>query len=180
MAQLVEYEKKFVIIGNMNAITYKEIFPLLKENIIWLGYTHPKIFLQPDGSEKSFGNIHWYTNLDIKKRHEFLDLHGNYYDSVSYPKYDNYDAIEVSKVSDIPCDYDGVMGVPITFLNYYNPLQFEILDMAHRGAGTYKYRTKVYDKNQYVNASDLNATAVYILSDGTPKNVYFRMLIRRK
>ena len=180
VAQLMAYEKKFLIIGNMNAITYKEIFPLLKENLVWLGYTHPKIFLQPDGSEKSFGNILWYTNLDIKKRHEFLDLRGNYFDSVSYPKYDNYDAIEVSKVNAILCDYDGVMGVPITFLDKYCPLQFGILDMAHRGVGTYKYRTKIYDKRQYANASDLNATAVYILSDGTPKNVYFRMLIRRK
>ena len=127
----MEHDKKFLIIGNKNAITYKEFFPLLKENKVWLGCTNVKEFLQPDGSIKKFGNIGWFTNLDIKKRHELLDLRGNYYDAEKYPTYDNYDAINVNKVNDIPCDYDGVMGVPVTFMDKYNPDQFEILGHEH-------------------------------------------------
>lgn len=127
VAQLMEHEKKFLIIGSMNAITYKEVFPLLKDNQIWLGYTSPRDFMQADGSIKKFGNILWYTNLDHKKRNEPLDLRGVYYDPEKYPKYDNYDAIEVGRVSDIPCDYYGVMGVPITFIDKYCPEQFELL-----------------------------------------------------
>ena len=126
VAQLMEYGKKFLIIGNMNAVTYKEIFPLLKENRVWIGYTNPKQFIQPDGSIKKFGNILWFTNLDIPKRHAPLDLRGNYYDPDIYPKYDNYDAINVNRVDDIPCDYEGLMGVPITFLDKYCPEQFSI------------------------------------------------------
>lgn len=134
VAQLMAYDKKFVIIGNMNAITYKEIFPLLKENRMWLGYMSPKQFGQPDGTMKSFGNVLWYTNIDIKKRHEPLTLFRRYYDDPSkYPKYDNYDAINVDKVADIPEDYDGVIGVPITFLNIHCSDQFTIV-----GAGTSK------------------------------------------
>ena len=129
VAQLMEYEKKFLIIGNMNAITYKEFFPLLKDNKVWIGYNAVKEFKQPDGTMKQFGNICWFTNLDIKKRHENLILTEKYTPE-NYPKYDNYDAIEVSKVADIPKDYDGVMGVPITFLDKYNPEQFEIIGLA--------------------------------------------------
>lgn len=180
VAQLMEYQKKFIIIGNKNAITYKEIFPLLKDNKIWLGINSPSVFNTPDGLTKKVNGLpRWFTNLDIKKRHEELDLIEKYSPD-KYPKYDNYDAIEVSKVLDIPVDYDGVMGVPITFLDKYNPEQFEILDMAHRGAGTYKYRTKIYSEKDANNYSDLNATACYILPDGKIKNVYFRMLIKRK
>ena len=132
VALLMKYEKKFAIIGNMNAITYKEIFPLIKDNKIWLGYTQPKIFIQPDGSEKKFGNILWYTNLEIPKRHEPMLLGGSYEKGSKkgmFPKYDNYDAINVDRVCDIPEDYDGVMGVPITFLDKYCPEQFEIVDI---------------------------------------------------
>lgn len=130
IAQLMEYGKQFIIISNMNSITYKEIFPLLKDNRMWIGYTNPKQFLQPGGSLKSFGNILWYTNIDIKKRHEPLILFRRYSDDPSkYPRYDNYCAINVDKVSDIPEDYEGVMGVPITFLDKYCPEQFEILDL---------------------------------------------------
>lgn len=128
VAVLMEYQKKFIIIGNKNAITYKEFFPLLKNNAVWIGCTNAKEFLQPDGSIKKFGNIGWFTNLDINKRHEKLILWKNYTPE-EYPKYDNYDAINVNKVSEIPCDYDGVMGVPITFLDKYNPEQFEIVGM---------------------------------------------------
>lgn len=142
VATLVEYDKKFIIIGNQNAITYKEIFPLLKDNIIWLGNNNPapKLFYVPTLLEErknikkdengdlvaTFGNICWFTNLDIKKRHEDLILIKKYNDE-DYPTYDNYDAIEVSRVKNIPWDYEGIMGVPITFLDKYNPDQFQIL-----------------------------------------------------
>ncbi|WP_423972339.1 adenine-specific methyltransferase EcoRI family protein [Glaesserella parasuis] len=142
VAQLMEYEKKFVIVGNQNAITYKETFKLIKENKIWLGNKSGDMaFRVPDYYEekatrywqdetgqkwRSLGNICWFTNLDHAKRHEELLLYKAYSEE-EYPKYDNYDAIEVNKVKDIPFDYQGAMGVPITFMDKYNPDQFEIL-----------------------------------------------------
>lgn len=142
VAQLVQYDKKFLIVGNQNAITYKEIFKLIKENKIWLGGCLSfAAFKVPDYYEErsnrfwidetgqkwcSMGNICWFTNLDHNKRHEYLDLYKTYTPE-EYPKYDNYDAINVDKTADIPCDYDGVMGVPITFFGKYNSNQFEIL-----------------------------------------------------
>lgn len=144
VGQLMEYEKKFLIIGNQNNATYKEIFHLIKDNRVWLGYKAGDMsFRVPQNSEaratrfwidsngqkwRSLGNICWYTNLDIKKRHEDLILYKTY-SPEEFPKYDNYDAINVNKTADIPCDYDGVMGVPITFIDKYNPDQFEILGM---------------------------------------------------
>lgn len=128
VAQLIEYDKKFIIIGSKNAITYKEFFPLIKDNKVWIGHNNVKEFKQPDGSVKKFGNIGWYTNLDIPKRHEKLILWKKYTPE-EYPKYDNYDAINVDKVAEIPVDYDGVMGVPITFLDKHNPEQFEIIGL---------------------------------------------------
>jgi hypothetical protein len=140
VAQLVEYDKKFLIVGSMNAITYKEIFKIIKENKLWLGYNNIKKFKMPEDYEHksfviengvkyaTFGNVNWYTNLEHKKRYEEIILYKTYKgNEKDYPKYDNYDAIEVSKVKDIPMDYDGVMGVPITFLDKYNPGQFELL-----------------------------------------------------
>ena len=140
IGQLMAYGKKFLIIGNQNAITYKEIFPLIKDNKVWLGfrsgaqefvtpqvYEGNNIYVDAGGIRKAkFGNICWFTNLEITKRHEMLDLVCRY-SPETYPKYDNYEAIEVSKVADIPRDYDGVMGVPVTFLDKYNPEQFEII-----------------------------------------------------
>ncbi|MFH1528882.1 MAG: adenine-specific methyltransferase EcoRI family protein [Bacteroidota bacterium] len=141
VSQLIEHDKKFVIVGSFNAITYKEIFNLIKENKLWLGYgfkggnayfktTHPKDFAKGVYNEETdlvkFRNVTWYTNLDISKRHEEQILFKKY-NSEIYPIYDNYNAIEVSKVADIPKDYKGVMGVPITFLDKYNPNQFEIV-----------------------------------------------------
>lgn len=142
VAQLIEYDKKFLIIGNQNAITYKEIFPLIMYNQLWLGFNNGDMaFKVPADSEpratrywqdetgqkwRSMGNICWFTNLDHNKRHEDLILY-KHYTPDEYPKYDNYNAINVNKVADIPCDYDGVMGVPITFLNHYNPKQFAIV-----------------------------------------------------
>lgn len=143
VTQLAKSGKKFLIIGNHNAITYKEIFKLIQDNKIWLGYMHPVAFMVPDNYEareyrswrdgngvnwRSLGNACWFTNLDIAKRHEDLILYKTY-DPEAYPKYDNYQAIEVSRVADIPLDYDGVMGVPITFIEKYNPEQFEIVGL---------------------------------------------------
>ena len=128
IAQLIEFDKKFLIIGNINAVTYKDVFPLIKENKIWLGYNPVKSFKDSEGQIKKFGNVLWFTNLDIEKRHEDLILFRKY-NSRDYPKYDNYDAININKTVDIPIDYDGAMGVPITFLDKYNPEQFKIYDL---------------------------------------------------
>lgn len=128
--QLMEFGKKFLVVGSMNAITYKEIFPYIKNNELWLGMTWIKEFIQPNKEIKKFGNICWFTNLDNKKHNEPIDLYRKYSNEY-YPKYDNYDAIEVSKVSEIPMDYNGVMGVPITFLDKYCPTQFEIVGLCN-------------------------------------------------
>ena len=128
VAQLMEYKKKFLIIGSQNATTYKETFELIKTNAIWLGISYPKEFSTPSKKIKKFGNICWYTNLTHSKRKEKIELWKNY-SSTDYPMYDNYNAIEVSKVSNIPLDYEEVMGVPITFLGKYNPTQFEIMGL---------------------------------------------------
>ena len=166
VAQLMEYDKKFIIIGNQNAITYKEIFPLIKENKMWLGFgfkggaTHfhspyQDIAVATDHKEGMIrvSGVVWFTNLDIQKRHEDLVLYKKYTPE-EYPKYDNYDAINVNKTADIPYDYDGVMGVPITFLDKYNPEQFEII----------KFRKGDDDKDLAVNG----------------ECPYFRILIRKK
>lgn len=149
VAQLFEYKKDFLIIGNMNAISYKEVFPLIKENKLWLGvkslgsdmyFNVPDEYKDElmktktkgcgwriiDGSVKARVAICWFTNLDHKKRHEELLLYKKY-NTEEYPKYDNYDAIEVGKTKDIPMDYEGIMGIPITFLDKYCPSQFEIV-----------------------------------------------------
>ena len=155
--QLMDYGKKFLVIGSMNAITYKEIFPYIKDNELWLGNQNVKEFRSPNGEIKKFGNILWYTNIQHKKRNTPLDLYKRY--SNEYPKYDNYDAIEVSKVSDIPMDYDGVMGVPITFLDKYCPEQFEILGHEHDIDG----------KGGTINQFEING-----------KGTYKRILIRKR
>lgn len=143
--QLMEYEKKFIIFGNMNAITYKEIFPYIKNDLLWIGasiHSGDRAFYVPDdypleaagcgidANGKRFirvKGVRWFTNM-LHEGIKPLDLY-KHYNSNEYPKYDNYDAIEVSKVADIPMDYDGVMGVPITFLDKYCPSQFEIIDI---------------------------------------------------
>ena len=145
VAQLVEYDKKFLIIGNVNAVTYKEFFPLIKDNKVWMGvsiHSGDREFRVPDsyplqaaGSRvDEYGvkyirvkGVRWFTNLDYPQRHEDLILY-KHYTPEEYPKYANYDAINVGTTGDIPIDYDGVMGVPITFLDKYNPDQFLILD----------------------------------------------------
>lgn len=142
VAQLVEHDKKFLIIGNQNAITYKEIFPLIKENKLWLGLTmngsnrwfqvpdsYPTCHKIENGKKYAFvAQVVWFTNMEHSVRNETLILY-KHYTPEDYPKYDNYDAINVNKATNIPCDYEGVMGVPITFLHKYNPHQFEIIDI---------------------------------------------------
>ena len=176
VAQLIKYKKKFLIIGTWNVITYKEIFPLIKGNKLWIGINSNRNFLgfivpkhyPLDGTEAridekgnrivSSNNTCWFTNLDNAKRHEELILYKEY-NPEEYPAYDNYDAIEVSKTNDIPMDYKGVMGVPITFMNKYNPEQFEIIGQMAT--------TKVDEFNHgypYVNG----------------KKIYARVLIRNK
>jgi hypothetical protein len=130
VGQLIKYNKRFLIIGNVNAISYKEIFKLIKENKIWLGYNCVRHFKKPDGSMYETARAFWYTNLDIEKRHEDLILYKTYKGhEEEYPKYDDYEAINVNKATEIPADYKGVMGVPITFLDRYNPDQFDILGL---------------------------------------------------
>lgn len=140
VAQLMEYEKKFVIVGNQNAITYKEVFPLIKENKVWLGYGFKGAvghFVSPYKDTAHAGDhragmirvsgVTWFTNLEVQRRSEMFDLICRF-SSEEYPHYEDYDAIDVSDTFTIPYDYDGIMGVPITFLYYFNPQQFEIID----------------------------------------------------
>ena len=157
VSHLMKYGKKFLIIGNMNAIAYKEIFPYIKENKLWFGMNWVKDFVQPNGEVKKFGNICWYTNLENNRRNTELDLYKKY-SADEYPKYDNYDAIEVSKVSEIPMDYDGVMGVPITFLDKYCPTQFEIIGVFNR-----------YKECDYENALLCGTPTEYVDKNGKTK-----------
>ena len=158
LAWILAAEKQFLIIGSQNAFTYKEVFPLIRDDKIWMGYNMVKEFYQPDGSIKKFGNICWFTNLPSMKRNEELVLVKKY-NSIDYPKYDDYDAIEVSKVANIPMDYEGIMGVPITFLYKYNPNQFEIVGLMATTAVT-----------------DINFGYPYV----NGKKKFARVLIRRK
>jgi hypothetical protein len=167
VAQLVEYGKKFVIIGDHNTIVYKEIFTLIKDGKMWLGvdnygtkwfgvkdhYDIPtKSRIKIENGKKFFssGRIVWFTNLDVAKRHEELILTKKYSPS-EYPKYDNYDAIEVSRYMDIPMDYAGVMGVPVTFLDKHNPQQFEIVG-SNRGVD--QDPNRVYGRGSLLNAKE--------------------------
>ena len=194
ISQLMEYDKKFIILGNMNAISYKEIFSLFQQNKIWLGssiHSGDREFGVPEDyplnasgcrvDEK--GNkfirvkgVRWFTNIEYTQRKKELILTKKYKPSI-YPKYDNYDAINVDKVHEIPCDYDGIMGVPITFLDKYNPDQFEILGVADRN-NTSGLRTKLYTAEDVPNYNDLNRSSV-IKVDDTYKTTYTRIFIRR-
>lgn len=162
VAVLMEHEKHFIIIGNVNAVTYKEFFPLIQYNKVWIGasiHSGDRAFYVPDdyplnaagcGVDENgrrfirVKGVRWYTNLDLKQRHEEMILVKRY-NAELYPKYDNYDAINVSKTADIPCDYAGLMGVPITFLDKYNPDQFEIIGLTQRGCHDESLETKKYD-----------------------------------
>lgn len=186
IALLEKYNKKYIIIGNKNALAYKEIFSLIKANKLWTGHRNinkDMWLILPDDAEKwekikpikdAYGLEQnrkikrimacWFTNLDIEKRHEDLILY-EHYNAEKYPKYDNYNAINIDRVVEIPCDYDGYMGVPITFLDKYNPQQFEIIGI--------------------MNTNETNEGVRY---ENTPhgrpvingKEIYIRYLIRRK
>ena len=180
VSHLMKYGKKFLIIGNKNAITYKEIFPYIKDNELWLGITNPDEYRLPSGeiTQSVKGLCRWFTNIPHNHRNEPLDLYKKY-SADEYPKYDNYDAIEVSKVSEIPMDYDGVMGVPITFLDKYCPTQFEILWLASGHSKT----TMPKDIAEMLNAdfemkSKENTGNGYAILDR--HQLYHRILIRRK
>ena len=184
VAQLIKYDKKFIIIGNINAVTYKEIFPLIQRDQVWLGpsihsgdreFEIPSSYpLEAAGSRTDnegrryirVKGVRWFTNLDFPQRHEELTLYKKY-SPEGYPHYDNYDAINVDKVADIPCNYDGVMGVPITYLDKHNPDQFEILDANDfiiRDQAPKKPHGLIKDKDGYVKG----------------RIVYARILIRKR
>jgi hypothetical protein len=182
IAQLIKYDKKFLIIGNVNAISYKEIFPLIMDNKMWMGvsiHSGDREFRIPNDypmtaagqriDEKGIKyvrvkGVRWFTNMDYPQRHENLILY-KHYTPEEYPKYDNYNAINVDKVTDIPCDYNSAIGVPITFLDKYNPDQFEIID----GIGRYSMLTGPTPETQGTYLTKIN---------GQPK--YARVIIRRR
>lgn len=186
VAQLVEYNKQFLIIGNVNAVTYKEIFPLIKNNKMWMGYSihsGDREFRVPDDYPLTAAGyrtdeqgrkyirvkgVRWFTNMDYAERHTDIDLWKTYKPE-EYPKYDNYNAINVDKVADIPEDYFDVMGVPITFLDKYNPDQFEIVDALNRYSLLDTQNTNEYVRSVHSHTCNIN---------GVP--TYFRLVIRRK
>jgi len=187
VAQLVKYEKKFLIIGHQNAITYKEIFPLLRNNSMWLGFGfrgnaahfHSRYKDTATASDHREGMIRvsgvmWFTNLDVTKRHETLPLYKQYR-SEEFPRYDNYDAINVDKTSDIPCDYEGIMGVPITFMDKYNPDQFEIIWQASGNTRASAPQEVLKRLGYRIHPEDRGGCGVV-----NWKRVYTRILIRRK
>ncbi|MBQ8100363.1 MAG: adenine-specific methyltransferase EcoRI family protein [Paludibacteraceae bacterium] len=184
VAQLIHYKKKFLIIGNQNALSYKEIFHLIRQNILWTGYNMVKTFMQPHTTElKKFGNVCWFTNMDIVKRHEEIDLY-KHYTPEEYPHFENFDAINVNSTAEIPCDYEGAMGVPITFIDKYSPDQFEIIGLGISNSGLecgvrpYKPEHKKYRKEvQKRGAVDGD---LYMMIDGVVTVPYARILIRRK
>lgn len=185
ISQLAEYDKKFLIIGNINAISYKESFELIKENKMWLGYNTARHFNRPDGSLYETARSFWYTNLDIAKRHEDIILYKTYNgNETEYPTYENFDAINVDRTENIPVDYPGYIGVPITFLAKYNPEQFEILGLGISNSGIdvgvqpYKPEHKKYRKEvQKRGAVDGD---LYMMENGEVKVPYARVLIKNK
>src|SRR5690554_6079576 len=197
VAQLIEYDKKFVIVGHQNAITYKEIFPLIKENKLWLGYgfkggaghfinEHYEDYATATDRKEGMirvSGVVWFTNLDISKRHEDLILYKNYNEE-DYPTYENFNAINVNKTKDIPMDYSGFIGVPITFLDKYNPDQFEIIGLGISNSGIeigvqpYKEEHKKYRKEiQKRGAVDGD---LYMMTNGIVDVPYARVIIKNK
>ena len=189
IGQLMEYGKKFLIIGNVNAITYKEVFPLIKKNQLWFGpsiTSGDRKFNVPDNYPLNAAGcgvdsdgkryirvkgVRWFTNLDHKKRHEELDL-VCHYSSEEYPAYFNYDGIEIGKTADIPYDYSGIMGVPITFLDKYNPDQFEIIGIGLELANMDVVRKRLGKLN--------GGPRLYIEKGKEIVRLYERILIRNK
>ena len=194
LAQLVKYNKKFLIIGKKTFFGYKNIFPLFKDNKIWPGRSpcidtwfrvpgnydlcsQSNTKIDADGNKFiQIAGICWFTNLKTEYRQPPLQLVGNYYTKESYPKYDNYDAINVDKVADIPCDYPGVMGVPLTFMDKYCPEQFEIVGISGRGNNV-NFKTKIYTKEDADNYGDLNRGPT-LVKNIKKKNLYCRIFIK--
>lgn len=201
ITQLVEYNKKFIIIGNVNALSYKEVFPLIQNNQLWIGasiHSGDRKFYVPDNYElnaagcgidnegKKFirvKGVRWFTNLDYKERHENIILYKSYSPEY-YPKYENYDAINVNKTDEIPYDYDGIMGVPITFMDKYNPDQFKIIGLGIANLGLsigvqpYKPEHKKYRKEvQKRGAVDGD---LYMMNGDEVVVPYARILIQKK
>ena len=198
VAQLIEYKKEFIIIGNTNSLTYREIFKLIKENKLRTGYTNFNVgmfFIVPDNWEK-FHHIDkngkkiarvstscWFTNLEVEKHKEYITLYKKY-NAKDYPKYENYNAINVDKYTDIPCDFSGAMGVPVTFIDKYNPNQFEIIGLGISNSGLeigvkpYKPEHKKYRKEvQRRGAVDGD---LYMIKDGIVDVPYARIIIKNK
>ncbi len=187
VAQIVAYDKQFLIIGNVNALHYKEIFKLIKENKLWLGesiHSGDREFRVPDHYPLEAAGfridengrkyirvkgVRWFTNMDNPKRHEQLPLYKKY-SSAEYPTYDNYNAIEVSKTTEIPCDYDGLIGVPDTFLDKFNPEQFELIGIPFGNLG----------KEIGVTRNYRGRTDIAITKDGVSRCPYSRIIIKRK
>lgn len=197
VAQLIEHDKKFVIVGHQNAITYKEIFKLIKENKLWLGYgfkggaghfinEHYEDYATATDRKEGMirvSGVHWFTNLEINKRHEDLILYKTYNEE-EYPTYENFNAINVNKTKDIPMDYSGFIGVPITFLDKYNPEQFEIIGLGISNSGIeigvqpYKEEHKKYRKEiQKRGAVDGD---LYMMTNGIVDVPYARVIIKNK
>ena len=195
--QLIDYNKNFLIIGNLNAVKYNEVFPYILEGKVWLGATYFnggaayfKTFYFDEKKANKYevksgeyyvrvNGVRWYTNLDHQKRHEEILLYKTYKgNEKDYPKYDNYNAINVEKVKDIPINYNGIIGVPISFFDKYNSEQFEIIGMTDR-QNTSGVRTKVYTIKDSENFNDLNRVSV--IKDGNKyKTMYARILIKHK
>ncbi len=202
IAQLIEYNKKFIIIGNQNALHYKEVFPLFQQNKVWLGATNftggaaffigskdlydpkkmsnPKhAYIKDDKLYWRVNGVRWLTNLDIEKRHEVLPLYRTY-NKEDYPTYANFDAIEVDKVSEIPMDYYGYIGVPDNFLQKHNPEQFEIIGLGSGYLGQSIGITGIPKEHKAMMKGHSAAGDLYYLENGVPKVPYSRIIIRRK
>jgi hypothetical protein len=197
VGQLIEYDKKFVIVGHQNAISYKEIFKLIKEDKLWLGYgfkggaahfinKHYEDYATAGDHKEGMirvSGVHWFTNLDISKRHEDLILYKNYSPD-EYPTYENFAAINVDKTKDIPVDFDGYMGVPITFLDKYNPAQFEIIGLGISNSGIeigvqpYKEEHRKYRKE--IQKRGVVDGDLYMMKNGIVEVPYARIIIRNK
>jgi len=197
VSQLVEYDKKFVIVGHQNALKYKEIFPLIRDNKIWLGFgfkggaahfinKHYENYATATDKKEGMirvSGVHWFTNLDINKRHEDLILYKDYIPE-EYPKYENLNAINVNKTKDIPIDYVGMMGVPITFMDKHNPDQFEIIGVGianlgiEMGIQPYKPEHKKYRKEVQKRGA-VNGD-LYMMVDGIVTVPYTRIIIKNK
>ena len=197
VSQLIEYDKKFVIVGHQNAISYKEIFKLIKDNKVWLGYgfkggaghfinKHYEDYATATDRKEGMirvSGVHWFTNLDISKRHENLILYKTYNEE-EYPTYENFDAINVNKTKDIPVDYRGYIGVPITFLDKYNPSQFDVIGLGISNSGieigVQPYKTEHKKFRKEVQKRGAVDGDLYLMENGEVKVPYARVIIKNK